>query len=66
MLTIRIEKKHFMRLKFTCCTNNINLCPLVDGKLIFERNLATLLSQMMLDIFKIKSVLQHCHHLSLV
>ena len=52
MLIIRIEKKHFLTLKFACCTNSFRLCPLVE-KLLFERKLVTLLSYILLMILRV-------------
>ena len=44
MSAIWIEKKNFLVLKFACCANNLNLCPLVVEKSLFDRKLVTLLS----------------------
>ena len=40
LLKIRIEKNHFLMLKFACCTNSLKLCPLVE-KLLFGIKLVT-------------------------
>ena len=44
MSTIRIEKNHFLMLKFACCTNSLKLCPLVVEKLLLDLKLVSLLS----------------------
>ena len=44
MLTIPIEKNHFLMLKLSCCANSLKLCPLVVEKLLFDRKLVALLS----------------------
>ena len=53
MSTIRIEKNHFLMLKFACCANSLKLCPLVVEKFLFERKLVTLLSWILLGILKV-------------
>ena len=36
MSTIRIEKNHFLMLKFAFCSNSFKLCPLVFEKMLFQ------------------------------
>ena len=49
MTTIRIEKNHFLMLKFACCTNSFKLCPLVE-KLLFDRKLVTAVVDIIKDL----------------
>ena len=56
MSTIRIEKNHFLMLKFVCCTNSLKLCPLVVEKLLFDRKFAVLLPLMLVRILKVSIV----------
>ena len=44
MSAIRIEKNHFLMLKFACFANSFKLCPILGEKLLFDRKLVNLLS----------------------
>ena len=50
MSTIRIEKNHFLMLKFTCCTNSLKLCPVVVKNVLFDRKLVTAVIDIVKDL----------------
>ena len=58
MSTIRIERNHFLMLKFACCANSLKLYPLVVENLLFDRKLGALLSQILPRILLV-SIISH-------
>ena len=59
MSAIRIEKNHFLSLKFVCCINSFKLCPLVGEKLLFERKLVSLVIDVVDNLESFGSIPSH-------
>ena len=55
MLALQIERNHLLMLTYACCMN-INFCPLLDGKMLFEVKLVTLQLEMLLRILKVSII----------